>query len=481
MGNMTSSPFEKSLLKSIPKKLIALPGKDDYHLEDVKPYNKEINSVPVAVAYPTTAEEVQAIIKCANIFNVKVQARCGGHSYGNYGSGGGLPNTITIDLKNIRHLKYLDSTKEIALIGGGALLGPLTEQMIKNGNRAFAHGVCPQVGLGGHATIGGLGPPGRMWGSALDHVVGATVVLANGSIVTVSDTENADLFWALKGAGASFGIITEFKIRTHPAPDNMVQYSYTFSGKPFAKHSDRLKKWQALVAEPTLDRRLASQIIITEVGMIIEGTFFGTEAEFEALDIKSVFPEFSDSKVVVFNNWLGILSHWADSTTLQIVGGLPSYMNAQSVPVTPKTLIPDSAIDNFFVYLDTAEKGTPFWLIEISVAGGATNDVPMDATAYAHRDALYYIEAYAVNPIAKLSDKAKKFLPGLFDTLTNAVPELKTNGIYPGYVEPGLGDGPGQLAYWRSNYARLQQVKAKWDPNDVFHNPQSVRLPPKVT
>ena len=146
-----------------------------------------------------------------------------------------------IDLKNMKYLKYQDNAKEVALVGAGMLLGDLTEEMVKNGNRAFAHGVCPEVGIGGHATIGGLGPPSRMWGSALDHVVGATVVLADSSIVTVSDTENPDLFWALKGAGASFGIVTEFEIRTHPAPGNMVQYSYTYSGKPFSKHGDRLK------------------------------------------------------------------------------------------------------------------------------------------------------------------------------------------------------------------------------------------------
>jgi hypothetical protein len=316
-----------------------------------------------------------------------------------------------------------------------------------------------------------------MWGSALDHVVGATVVTADGNIVNVSATENPDLFWAVKGAGASFAVVTEFKIKTHPAPDNMVQYSFTFTGKPFSKHADRLKAWQALAGSPTLSRHLASQVVITEVGMIISGTFFGTQAEFDALGLNTVFPEFSDSKVVVFNDWLGILGHWATNTALELVSGLPSYFNEQSIPVTGTTLLPDSAIDNFLKYLDTTEPGTPFWFIDMSIAGGATNDIPTEATAYAHRDALYYIEAYADNPIAPLSEKGKAFLPGLFKTLTDVDPELKANGIYPGYVAPYLGDGPGQLAYWRTNYPKLQTLKKRFDPGDLFHNPQSVRLP----
>src|SRR6201992_558608 len=128
----------------------------------------------------------------------------------------------------------MDRTTWRATVGGGTLLGDLTQRMHDGGGRAMAHGTCPQVGIGGHATIGGLGPASRMWGSALDHVVETTVVLANSSIVTASQTQNPDVFWALKGAGASFGVITQFKVITHPAPGEAVQYSYTFSSKPFA-------------------------------------------------------------------------------------------------------------------------------------------------------------------------------------------------------------------------------------------------------
>jgi len=86
MGNVASAVCEKSLQKSIPKKLMAIPHRgSDYQLEHVKAYNKTYHTAPVAVTYPITAEHVQAIIKCANQFSMKVQARCGGHSYGNYG------------------------------------------------------------------------------------------------------------------------------------------------------------------------------------------------------------------------------------------------------------------------------------------------------------------------------------------------------------------------------------------------------------
>jgi len=112
----------------------------------------------------------------------------------------------------------MDTTSWIATIGAGMKLGDVTNKLLSAGNRAIAHGTCPDVGIGGHATMGGLGPASRMWGSAMDHVVEVEVVLADGSVVTASTNENVDVFWAMKGAGSSFGIVTNFKFKTHPAP-----------------------------------------------------------------------------------------------------------------------------------------------------------------------------------------------------------------------------------------------------------------------
>lgn len=97
-------------------------------------------------------------------------------------------------------------------------LGDVTKTLHDAGGRAMSHGTCPVVGIGGHATIGGLGPTSRQFGSALDHVEEVTAVLANSTITTASWTQNPDLFFALKGAAASFGVITEFKVRTEPEP-----------------------------------------------------------------------------------------------------------------------------------------------------------------------------------------------------------------------------------------------------------------------
>ena len=152
MGQKPSTGIGQCLLASVPNQLVALPNKIGYMITDVKPYNLGIPVDPAAVTYPTVPEQVQAIVKCASTWNMKVQARSGGHSYGNYGTGGGDQDTIVVDLKNMKNVTW-DNT-EVANVGAGILLSELTETFLKDGNRAIAHGTCPQVGLGGHATIG---------------------------------------------------------------------------------------------------------------------------------------------------------------------------------------------------------------------------------------------------------------------------------------------------------------------------------------
>jgi FAD/FMN-containing dehydrogenase len=120
----------------------------------------------------------------------------------------------------------MDQSNWYATFGSGTLLADLTDRLFANGQRAIAHGTCPQVGTGGHLTIGGLGPLSRQYGAALDHVEEVEVVLANGTITRANNNTNQDVFFAVKGAAASFGIVTEFVVHTEPAPGQFIQYSY---------------------------------------------------------------------------------------------------------------------------------------------------------------------------------------------------------------------------------------------------------------
>lgn len=366
----------------------------------------------------------------------------------------------------------MDSKTHVASIGGGMRLGDVTKKLLDAGNRAIAHGTCPDVGIGGHATMGGLGPASRMWGSSMDHVVEAQVVLANSSIVNASPTQYSEIFWALKGAGSSFGVVTEFKFRTQEAPGKAIEYSYTFSARPYSNLAKRFKAWQELISDPQLSYKFASQVVISEVGMIISGTFFGSEQEWDALNVTSVFPERSNEKVLVLDDFAGTVSKWAEDIALTIGGVIASSFYSKNVAFTKYDLIPSDTIDKFFRNLDTVDRGTIVWFAIFDLEGGAINDVPADATSYGHRDALFYLQTYAVN-IGKLSDKTRAFINGMDEIVRGGFPD-RTLGSYAGYVDPQLPDA--QVRYFGSNYPRLQSIKRRVDPKDVFSNPQSVKL-----
>jgi len=385
---------------------------------------------------------------------------------------GGVSGAVVIDLRHFQHFS-MDRTTWRAKAGGGTLLGDLTKRMHDAGNRAMAHGTCPQVGIGGHATIGGLGPSSRLWGAALDHIEEVEVVLADSRIVRASATENTDIFWAVKGAGASFGIVTEFVLRTEPEPGEAVHYSYSFTVGSYATLASTFKAWQKFVSDPNLTRKFASEVIIVELGMIISGTYFGTKAEFDKLEMDKRFPGFKDHNTVVFRDWLGLVAHWSENVTLRLGGGVPAPLFSKTLTFNGAALIPDAVIDQLFCYLGRVKKGTLVWFLIFDLAGGAVNDIAQNATAYAHRDALFYLQSYAIG-LGSVRAKTKRFLTGVNTTIRNGMPGGEDFGAYPGYVDPTLVNGPAE--YWRTNLPRLQKIKSAVDPRDIFHNPQSVPL-----
>ncbi|ORY13522.1 putative glucooligosaccharide oxidase [Clohesyomyces aquaticus] len=471
MGNTSSTAVQKCLTSAVGGNNALLAYKETplYQLNHVKPYNLDIPITPAAVTYPQTVDHVAAIVKCAVDNNLKVQPRCGGHSYANYGIGG-QDQAIVVDLKNFKQFSMNNSTWQ-ATIGGGTLLGDVTKKLHDAGGRAMAHGTCPQVGIGGHATIGGLGPSSRMWGTALDHVQEIQVVLANSTIVRASETEHSDVFWAMKGAGASFGIITEFKVRTQAEPGESVLYSYSITAGTAAAKANAFKQWQALVSDPNLSRKFASQFVLSDLGVIITGTFFGSKAEYDSLNIEGRLPK-KEGSVVVFKDWLGLVSHWAEDVALQVGGGVASNFYSKSFAYTPDDLLSDAAVDKLFDYVDKTDKGTPVWFVIFDLAGGAVNDVAPTATSYGHRDALFYSQSYAVNLFGRVTPTIRSFLTGFNKVIQDGLPGHSL-GAYAGYVDPALTNG--QESYWRGNYPRLQQIKAAVDPKDLFHNPQSVK------
>lgn len=464
----STSDLQECLTSSVSD--VAFEGDLLYQATAVQRYNLNIPVSPVAVTSPENAKEVAAVVKCASDNGIFVQARSGGHSYGNYGLGG-TDGAVVINLEKLQQFS-MDESTWVATIGSGTILGDVTRRLSNAGGRAMSHGICPQVGSGGHFTIGGLGPTSRQFGASLDHIVEVEAVLANSSIVRASETQNPDVFFAVKGAASGFAIVTEFKVRTEPEPGQAVHYSYSFTFGDTKRRADLYKKWQAYVSQPDLSRKFASILILLEDSIIISGTFFGSKAEYDALGISDKFPGSNNNSTIVFDDWLGLVTHWAEDIILELLGGTPTHFYSKSRAFTQESLMSSSDVDRMFEFIDNADKGTPTWFALFDLSGGAVNDVPLDATAYSHRDALFWLQSYAISPLGEVSQKTYDFLDRLNDLTAAGNASDLSYQAYPGYVDPRLPNA--QAAYWGSNLQRLERIKKEIDPKNVFRNPQSV-------
>ncbi|KAE8395605.1 FAD/FMN-containing dehydrogenase [Aspergillus alliaceus] len=439
----------------------------------VHPYNLNFPVKPVAVTFPETSKQVADIVKCATEYGYKVQARSGGHSYGNYGLGG-MDGAVVVDMKNFKQFSMNKNTYT-ATIGPGLSMRELDMHLYNSGKRAMAHGICPGVGVGGHLTIGGKGPTSRQWGLALDHIEEIEIVLSNYSIVKASDSLNPDIFFAVKGAAASYGVVTEFKVRTEPAQKQAVQYSYTINLGSITERARLLRDWQAFVADPQLTRKFAGSLIVFPKSIVITGIFYGTKDEYDSLGLEERFPKSNPGNIVILTDSLAMTTNAVEDVVLGITTDIPWYFYSKSIGLSRKNLIPPSGMEDILNYLDGAPVGLDFWFVTFDLVGGAVNDYATNSTGYPHREILIWVDAMLGGIIIPTTKPQYDFLDGFWHAVIRALPLPESDvPVYPGYVDPRLPNA--QRHYWGPNLERLGQIKAAVDPDDVFHNPQGVQV-----
>lgn len=369
----------------------------------------------------------------------------------------------------------MDTETYTATVGGGCLLGDLAQFLYKYG-RAMPHGTWPGVGLGGHATTGGIGPASRMWGLTLDHVIGVEVVLADSSIVDASEDKNSDLFFAIKGAAASFGIVTQFRLRTHVAPGECVRFQHTMESFDVATRSEWFKMWQRLMADPLLSRFLSVGLEVFPQKMVIGGNYFRSKKDFDDLDLLAALPSGGTYQETVAATWIDMVDGWAEGIRVNFGGGASRPFYAKTLNFKQTQLVPDGVADDLFQLLAKSYAGGALLVVSFHPAGGEVNDVRPDATAYAHRDTLYWMQFAVVNP-GSLSAEGRSLVHDIDKLVGQGMPQANF-GAYLGHVDPDLENS--SAAYWGSNVPRLQSLKGKFDENDIFHNPQSLSFGSKV-
>lgn len=378
---------------------------------------------------------------------------------------GGQSGSLIVDVKNFQNFDLDQNTHQLTF-GAGKRLQDLTEGLSKTG-RAMAYGNVGHIGVGGHFTLGGIGSTSRMWGTALDQLDEIELVLANGTIATASSTQNQDLFWAMRGAGQHFGIATQFKARTSVMPSSTISYRFIYKALTVPQIKEATKAWSVFISNPDLDRKFACDIIHSPVGMIILGTFFGTRDEFEKIDFSPLWPNF-EREVNVFLDYVGYTLHKAQDAGLNLVAKVPAHFYAKTIAVDD--FMSNATIDKFVDQVYKADHGGAIWAVLTDMEGGAINDPAVGDTAFAQRNAKFYVQAYTFG-VTGVPAGAKRWANDLIGLVQSEMPE-HAKGTYPGYIDPYMPDAT--KFYYGDNLPKLQQLKAQFDPKNTFWNPQSI-------
>ncbi|KAG8968908.1 hypothetical protein FRC05_001276 [Tulasnella sp. 425] len=442
-------------------------------------FNRRFTYKPAAIVYPKTKDEVALVVKCGAAAKTPVVARSGGHSYAAFGLGG-QDGALVVDLSSMKSIS-VDQSTGLAVSQTGNRLGNLAQYIWDNGRRALPHGTCPYVGTGGHASYGGFGLYGRTAGLLLDRVVAAEVVVANGSVVTASNQANSDLFWAVRGAAPSYGIVTAWTFNTLPAPSSLINYWYTFSSS--LSNAQAVQILQAFMnfaaAKPTKQLQSVTNLQVNNGHVYIEimGTFYGTASDFNNAisPLQNSFPpNVGMSLRTTSRDWYGGLTEFTGSLN---TSGPDDYDNFFAKSIFSSTAYSQAAITNWVNYMTQQGSAAPvLWWVLIDMYGGAVSDIPEDATAYAHRSAVLNFQFYGYSSndghSPWVGQSGIDFMNGLTASL-----DPNPWAAYPNYIDPTLTAAQWQSLYYGGHMDRLQQLKATWDPFNVFRFPQSIPLP----
>ncbi|CAE6432299.1 unnamed protein product [Rhizoctonia solani] len=435
-------------------------------------FNQRLSFKPAAIVFPSSPQDVQKYVKCAASASVPVVARSGGHSYAAYGVGG-QDGSLVVDLSKMKSFSIDNSGS--AKIQTGNRLGEVAQKLWDNGQRALPHGTCPYVGSGGHAAFGGYGPYSRVAGLLHDRITAAEVVLANGTLTTASTSQNADLFWALRGAGASYGIVTQWTFATLAAPTTVIGYSIDFSSTLSAsKIASLLNAWQSLAISAPKEMAMSGVVGPDgDGGLYLQftGDYYGYKSAFNS----------------VTSDWASKLSpgkitaktyNWYDS--LVATSGPLSVTSPQekdtffAKSLFAKKAVTSSQWNTFLDYLynEGANSDTD-WFVEIDLYGGQISAQGADSTSFAHRDAILSFQLYAnsKNLQPPFPSDGISFVNGMLSAL-----DPNPQAAYVNYVDPTLTASQWKTQYYSSHYSRLSSVKRAIDPQNVFRFPQSIGL-----
>jgi FAD/FMN-containing dehydrogenase len=441
-------------------------------------FNSRFDSIRAqAVARCANADDVSEVLAFVRKFRLAVTPRSGGHSYAGYSTGTG----VVIDVGSMNSIRAGAGT---ATIGAGAKLIDVYDQLTAQGV-CIPSGTCPSIGIAGITLGGGIGVVDRSYGLTCDRLISAQVVTADGRQITCDVNHDPDLFWALRGGGGgNFGVATSLTFQTHATTD----LTGFFASFRIEDAASVLAAWQAW--SQGLPDRIWSSLVLSfangpanDIDFYVGGVCVGSHADLEPywtrfLQATQRQPVSTDVTTRPYRDQM--LSDCGALTVSQCHlpgqtadAGLTRNAMAGSSDMFDAAM-PAEGIQALLQAVRSRHSSGKSGTVLFHMMGGAASRVPLNATAYVHRNALFSVQYYAYFPVGTSPDTLDE--AGIWVNGMRGVMRPWSSGrAYQNYIDPRIQDW--QTAYYGTNYARLVAVKAQYDPGSVFRFAQGI--PPR--
>jgi FAD/FMN-containing dehydrogenase len=427
-------------------------------------YNGSIDRRPALIVRPTGAADVMDAVNYARVAQLPIVVRCGGHSVaGTSSSEGG----ILVDLSSLKGV-HVDPARGTAIAQAGVLWGEYDREAQLYG-RATPGGRVTTTGVGGFALGGGYGWLSRRWGLTCDNLVAADIVTADGRLVHVSEDENADLLWGLRGAGANFGVVTSYELRLHELPPlllagmlvvpNQDAEALLRAYRDYAETApEEVTSAAATILAPPAEFVPAELVGQPVLGLVVAYVGDAEDAVAALAPLRQLVTDAGGMDLVQpmpYTTFQAMLDDFAPK-------GWLNYHRGQHL-----SSLPDSVMEP---YLEVGRSiHSPMTQGIVFHHAGAVSRIGEDDTAAGNRAAPYMAHPIACWATPEETDYEMDWVR----RFSAAFAPATTGGTYLNF-EPGTTLRDVKAGFGEDKYTRLVALKDRWDPTNLFRSNHNV-------
>ena len=425
-------------------------------------WNAMIDRRPMMIVRCAGAADVMTSVKFASDHNLLLAIRGGGHNI----AGNALcDDGMVIDLSGMKSVR-IDPDQRRAYVEAGATLADFDHEAQAFG-LATPLGINSTTGVAGLTLGGGFGWLTRKYGLTVDNLVSADIITSDAVRLHVSATENPELFWAIRGGGGNFGVATMFEFQLHPVgPEvlsGLIVFPFDQAKQILTQYRDMVKSmpddlsvWVVLRQAPPLPF-LPAEVHGKEVVVLAIFSTMKTDDALRAIDPLHTFGKACGQHV-------GAMPYtaWQRAFDPLLTPGARNYWKSHNF-----TELSDDAIDTLISYV--ARLPSPQSEIFLGLIGGQANRVPIDATAYPHRNVLYAMNVHTRWNDSSEDDKCIAWAREFF----SAAAPYAAGSVYINFLTGDEGERIHEA--YGPNYDRLVRMKNKYDPKNLFRQNQNIK------